>query len=144
MTELENYQKQIDNIINQISDLQAQRNQIETQRRILFTKEAEKNVGRCFKHNNYAIKIIDIPRERFDYSCKPVFDKNTYNALWVIDTETHNLYCPTSQFNFNPIISQYFVLGDDYYLEAEEITSEEFNRIFHKTISEIEQQFLTK
>lgn len=122
--------KEID---NEISKLKRLRNELEKQARKEFQKNAQNNVGRCFKINGHTYaKVIDVPQEQY---IRPhvVFNEYQYPALMLT-----NEIIP---FEEGSVFSGAWGIGNDYLNTYEEITKEEFAEEFEKRVNKLRELY---
>ena len=119
--------KEID---NEISKLKQLRNELEKQERKEFQKNAQKNVGRCFKINGHTYsKIIDVPQEQY-MRTHVEFNEYQYPAL----TLTNDVI----PFEEDTLFSGAWGVGNnDPWTTYEEITQEEFAEEFEKRANKL-------
>lgn len=114
-------------IDEQIKYLQNERYKLHKQEIEDFKKNAEKNIGRCFKesHGRY-VKVIGVPQERHTMTDIDI-NMYQYPALFLTDGvlpfELNTMYSGTWEFK-----------GDNFNWPYEEITKEEFNEVFEKKL----------
>lgn len=119
--------KEID---DKILELKQRRHELEKLERKEFQKNAQKNVGRCFKINGckYA-KVIDVPQEQWTRT-HYMFNEYQYPALFLTND--------TIPFEEDTLFSGAWGVGhNDPWTTYEEITQEEFAEAFEKRINKL-------
>ena len=114
-------------IDEQIKYLQNERYKLHKQEIEDFKKNAEKNIGRCFKASNGRyVKVIGVPQERHTMTDIDI-NMYQYPALFLTDGilpfEVNTLYSGTWEFK-----------SDNFNGPYDEITKEEFNEVFEKKL----------
>ncbi len=111
-----------------IGELKRRRRELELKKREEFLKEAQKNVGRCFKINNTYAKVLDVPHAHY-VSFHEDFNEYQYPGIFLT-----NEFVP---FESDTVFSGYWGIGHGVEREKfEEITKEEFNAEFDKRVAE--------
>ena len=124
--------KEID---DKILELKQRRHELEKLERKEFQKNAQKNVGRCFKINGckYA-KVIDVPQEQWTRT-HYIFNEYQYPALFLTND--------TIPFEEDTLFSGAWGVGNnDPWTTYEEITQEEFAKEFEKRVQKLREKFL--
>lgn len=124
--------KEID---DKILELKQRRHELEKLERKEFQKNAQKNVGRCFKINGckYA-KVIDVPQEQWTRT-NSIFNEYQYPALFLTDE--------VIPFEEDMLFSGAWGVGHNTPWETyEEITPEEFAKEFETRIQKLREKFL--
>ena len=124
--------KEID---DKILELKQRRHELEKLERKEFQKNAQKNVGRCFKINGckYA-KVIDVPQEQWTRT-HYIFNEYQYPALFLTND--------TIPFEEDTLFSGAWGVGNnDPWTTYEEITQEEFAEEFEIRIQKLREKFL--
>lgn len=123
--------KEIDNEISKFKQL---RRELEKQERKEFQKNAQKNVGRCFKINGsiYA-KVVDVPQEQWTKT-HYLFNEYQYPALLLTNG--------TIPFEEDTLFSGAWGVGNnDPWTTYEEITQEEFAEEFEKRVNKLREVY---
>ena len=124
--------KEID---DKILELKQRRHELEKLERKEFQKNAQKNVGRCFKINGckYA-KVIDVPQEQWTRT-HYIFNEYQYPALFLTND--------TIPFEEDTLFSGAWGVGNnDPWTIYEEITQEEFAKEFETRVQKLREKFL--
>jgi hypothetical protein len=124
--------KEID---DKILELKQRRHELEKLERKEFQKNAQKNVGRCFKINGckYA-KVIDVPQEQWTRT-HYIFNEYQYPALFLTND--------TIPFEEDTLFSGAWGVGNnDPWTTYEEITQEEFAKEFETRVQKLREKFL--
>lgn len=119
----------IKEIDQQISDLKKQRSELVKQEREDFKKQAQKNVGRCFKVDGQYVKVIGIPQEEYTMT-DVIFNEYQYPAIFLgfgYDDSVIPFYEDT-------LFSAAWGEGYDRGMVYEEIPVEEFNAEFERLL----------
>ena len=126
--------KEIDDKISELTQL---RKELETQRRKEFQKNAQNNVGRCFKINSrdYA-KVIDVPQEEWTKT-HYTFNEFQYPAVFLTNE--------TIPFEEDTLFSGAWGVGHNTPWETyEEITQEEFAEEFENKVNKLRELYKIK
>ena len=124
--------KEID---DKILELKQRRHELEKLERKEFQKNAQKNVGRCFKINGckYA-KVIDVPQEQWTRT-HYIFNEYQYPALFLTND--------TIPFEEDTLFSGAWGVGNnDPWTTYEEITQEAFAKEFETRVQKLREKFL--
>ena len=117
----------IKEIDTQIAELRRKRRDLELQERNEFLANAQTNVGGCFRVGNEHMKVIGVPKIE-QHMTGESFNKYQYPAIYLTKDEV--------PFMIDTLFSAAWGVGRDMQHSYQEITQEEFNIEFDKTLKE--------
>lgn len=111
----------------QITELRRKRRDLELQERNEFLTNAQTNMGRCFRAGNEYVKVIGVPKVEQCITGE-IFNQYQYPAIYLTQDEV--------PFVIDTLFSAAWGVGHDMPHNYKEITQEEFNIEFDKTLKE--------
>lgn len=111
----------------QITELRRKRLALELQERNEFLKNAQTNVGRCFRVGNEYVKVLGVPKVEQCITGES-FNQYQYPAIYLTKDEV--------PFAIDTLFSAAWDVGYDMQHDYKEITQEEFNIEFDKALKE--------
>lgn len=124
--------KEIDSEIQRLTNLRYKLDLAEIEN---FKKEAQKNVGRCFKVNGQYAKIIGVPTEEYTKTGEIVFNRYQYPAIYLGHLKVTSII----PFYEDTLFSAAWGVGHNVLnVEFEEISPEEFKTELDKRIEKFQ------
>lgn len=149
MTDAE-IRSEMKSIDNQIEKLRARRDELQREDDARFMEVAKKNIGRCFRCKNEYVKVVGIPYEELHQSRYFSVNRYQYPAIFVstaCDGYSKFDDDPPSPFWYDRFFSGNWGEGVVHTRENSrsyvEITNEEFEEAFAKTLQKFSEYILS-